>query len=230
MLLAGAILMVGAACASRPAAGYAQSHSAGQIVADATTSSGAARSYHLTLAEATADGPARLDLDVEDGNASGTIRWASVSLRIIYAGGVTFIYGSDLAGLLAPVDSDAATMIKAAAADRWVLVPPSFWHSTLTQLIGMNNLGGCLRTASGLAKKGVATVAGRLAVEVDDGTASKLYVDTAMPHYLVHADIAGADACVTSSTARSQVFDWSDYGARFNIATPAGYLDLRTIG
>jgi hypothetical protein len=224
------VAALAAACAPPGASGYTQDHSARQIVTDATSSSASARSYHVTLDESTTEGTAHLDLDVEDGNAAGTITWPSMSVRIIQVGGRTFVNGSDLAALLAPIDVDGATLIKAAAGSLWVLVPPGFWNSRLTDLIDMKNLGGCLRAARGLTKAGTSAVGGRLAVEVDDRTTSKVYVDTAAPHYLVRADIAGGDGCVTTPTASNQVFDWSQYGATFDIAAPSGFVDLKTIG
>jgi hypothetical protein len=83
-----------AACGSAAAASYQDSHSAQQIVSDASKSTGSASSFHMTIDETTQDGAQHADLDVEGSNVSGKLIASGMSVRLTHVSGQTFIYGA----------------------------------------------------------------------------------------------------------------------------------------
>src|SRR5579864_7321826 len=120
-----------AACGSAAAATYQDSHSAQQIVSDASKSTGSASSFHITIDETTQDGAQHADLDVEGSNVSGKLTASGMVVRLMHVNGQTFIYGADLAQLLVSTkEPQAAAVVKARAADKWVLMPADFWTSS----------------------------------------------------------------------------------------------------
>jgi hypothetical protein len=227
--LVAAVVMT-AACGSSASASYQDSHSAQQIVNDASKSTGSARSFHMTIDETTQDGPQHADLDVDGSNVNGKLTASGLSVRIIHVDGQTFVYGADLAALFdATKESQAAAVVKARASDKWVLMPADFWNSSFTDIIDVQKMATCLKSAAGLQKKGTSTISGQQVVEVDDQTASQMYIQTAAPHYFARVVFEGVDSCVTDSTASSQTIDLTKVGQKLNVTAPTGYVDLATL-
>lgn len=223
-------LVVGLACGSASTASYEQSHSAKQVVTDASKSTGSATSFHLAADVTTQQGPAHAEFDVEGLNVSGKVSYQSTNVRIMHVDGKTFVYGADLADSLASTNAQAAATVKAKAADKWVLMPEEFWTSTgITELTDIKKTTDCLQSASGLTKKGTSTVSGKRVVEVDDELTSQMYVDTASPHYFVRVALAGKDTCVTGPAVTQETIDLTKVGAKLNIAVPAGYVDVQSL-
>jgi hypothetical protein len=218
------------ACGSSAAASYDQTHSAKQIVSDASKSTGSATSFHLAVAVTTQNGEANADFDVEGTNVNGRVIFQGTLVRVMHVDGRTFVYGADLAQLLATSNAQAASIVRAKAVDKWVLMPEEFWSSTgVSELTDMRKLGDCLEAAAGLAKKGTSTVSGKTAIEVDDQLTSKIYVDVASPHYFLRVMLSGTDTCVTGSSVSNETLDLSKIGQKLDIAVPNGYVDLQTL-
>ena len=222
-----AVALAGACGLTSP--GYEQSHTATQILADASVSTGASRSFHVTVDETTPAGPATADLDVENSNFSGKIAFQGITARIMQVGGQAFIYGSDLAAVLAPINPQAAAAVSAKASDKWVLVPSDLWGSSFSQLFDVQKLSSCLKAAPGVVKKGTSAVSGQQVVEIDDQTGSQIFVQSDAPHRFVRVVLSGVDSCATDSTAAGQTIVLSRYDARFHITAPSGYVDLKTL-
>src|SRR5438270_11803028 len=104
-------VVLSGACGSAAAASYQDSHSAEQIVSDASKATGSASSFHMTIDETTKDGPQHADLDVEGSNVSGKLIASGISVRLTHVTGQTFIYGSDLAALLAAINEPQASAV-----------------------------------------------------------------------------------------------------------------------
>ena len=223
-------LILGLACGSASTASYEQSHSAKQVVADASNSTGSATSFHLAVDVTTQQGLAHAEFDVEGSNVNGTVSYQGTHLRIMHVDGRSFVYGSDLADFLATSNAQASATVKEKAADKWVLMPEEFWTSTgITELTDIRKMSDCLQSASGLTKKGTSNVSGKRVVEVDDELTSQMYVDTASPHYFVRVALAGKDTCVTGPGVTQETIDLTKLGAKLNIAVPAGYVDLQSL-
>ena len=223
-------LIVALACGSASTASYEQSHSAKQVVADASKSTGSATSFHLAVDVTTQQGPAHAEFDVEGTNVNGTVSYQGTHLRIMHVDGRSFVYGADLAEVLAATNAQGAAAVKAKAADKWVLMPEEFWTSTgISELTDVKKMSDCLQSASGLTKKGTSNVSGKRVVEVDDELTSQMYVDTASPHYFVRVALAGKDTCVTGPGVTQETIDLTKLGAKLNIAVPVGYVDLQSL-
>lgn len=223
-------VMVTAACGTTASPAYQDSHSAQQIVDDAGKSTGSASAFHMTIDETTQDGAQHADLDVDGSNVKGKLIASGMSVQIIHFSGRTFIYGADLAALLAAIQQpQAAAVVKARASDKWVLMPADFWSSSFSDLTDLQKMTSCLRSESGLKKKGTSTIADRQVVEVDDQTSSQMFIQTAAPHYFARIVFQGVDACVTDTTASSQTIDLAQVGQKPSIAAPSGYVDLATL-
>ncbi len=93
------------ACGSSAAAAYEQTHSAKQIVSDASKSTGSATSFHLAVAVTTQNGQANADFDVAGTNVNGKVTYQGTLVRIMHVDGRTFVYGADLAQFLATSSS-----------------------------------------------------------------------------------------------------------------------------
>ena len=223
-------MVLTAACGLGASADYSQTHSAKQIVSDATRSTGAATSFHILIDATTKDGQANADVDVQGADVSGKIVGAGVSIRIIHVGGQTFVYGSDLAAILQASDVQAAAIVKAKASDKWVLMPADFWTSTAIDAIThLSKITDCFKTEQGLTKKGTSTISGHQVVEVKDQLASSFFVATAAPHYFVRLALTGVDTCITDPTLTQETIDLSKVGQKLNIAVPTGYVDLKAL-
>jgi len=219
-----------AACGLGASADYSQTHTAQQIVLDATKSTGAATSYHITIDATTKDGQANADVDVDGSSVSGKIVGAGASVRIIHVDGQTFVYGSDLAAIFEASDPQAAATVKAKASDKWVLMPEDFWNTTgIDAITHLGKVTECFRTEQGLTKKGTSTISGHQVVEVDDQLASSMYVAMAAPHYFVRLTLTGVDTCITDPSITQETIDLSKVGQKLSIAVPAGYVDLKTL-
>ncbi len=218
-----------AGCGFGPWAPYDQSHSAEQIIDDASNATASVHSLHIALDETTPNGPATAQMDVESSNAGGNVASQGISARLVHVGGQTFIYGSDLAAVLAVSNPDAASAVSSTAGDKWVLVPSDIWGASFARLIDIGRMARCLPSEKGLVKKGTARIAGQDVVEVDDQAGSTIDVQTAPPHYVVRARFTSSDSCSTDSTAQSQTLDLSRFGARFHLAAPKGYVDMATL-
>ena len=228
--LSAAVVALCVACGSSATAAYEQTHSATQIVSDAGKSTGSATSFHLAVAVTTQAGQANADFDVEGKNVSGKVTYQSTLVRVMHVDGRTFVYGADMAQLLEKTNAQAAALVRAKAADKWVLMPEEFWSSTgIDELTDLRKMADCLQAASGLKKKGTSTVSGKRAVEVDDQLTSQIYVDTASPHYFLRVVLAGSDTCVTGSAVSNETLDLSKVGQKMNISVPNGYVDLQTL-
>jgi len=223
-------MVLAAACGIGGSASYEQSHTAQQIVADASRSTGSATSFHMAVEVTTAEGPAGADFDVEGANVKGKLHSQGVTVRIVHVDPQTFVYGADLAELLAPTSPQASAIVKAKAADRWVLMPSSFWSSTnIPDIIDLKTISNCLKTAAGLSKKGTSTVSGQQVVEIDDQLLGKMYVQAAAPHYFLRVDLQGVDTCVTDQSVTHERFDLTNVGKKVGITAPSDYVDLRTL-
>jgi len=219
-----------AACGPFGSADYSQTHSAKQIVSDASKSTGAATSFHILIDATTKDGQANADVDVHGADVSGKIVGAGVTIRIIHVGGQTFVYGSDLAAILEVSDKQAAAIVKEKASDKWVLMPSEFWTSTgIDAITHLGKITDCFKTEQGLNKKGTSTISGHQVVEVDDQLASSFFVATAAPHYFVRLKLTGVDTCITDASITDETIDLSKVGEKLNIAAPTGYVDLKTL-
>lgn len=222
------VVLAGAACGSAPAS-YTDSHSAAQILTDASTSTAAVSSYHIKIEETTESGDAMMDVDVEGTNISGKLTAEGIAARITHVGDQTFVYGADLAAILGKTNPQAGAVVTAKAADKWVLMPSNFWDSSFTDVLDVKKMSTCLSTVAGAVKKGTSTVSGVSAIEIDDQLLSQIDVQTASPHYYVHMVFTGVETCLTDSTARGQTIDLSSFGKKFGITAPAGYVDLTTL-
>jgi len=219
-----------AACGSRAAASYQDSHSAQQIVSDASKSTGSATSFHITIDETTQDGAQHADLDVEGSNVSGKLIATGMAIRLSHVNGQTFIYGADLAALLIAIkEPQAGAVVKARASDKWVLMPADFWNSSFSDLVDIKKMSSCLKDAAGLKKKGTSTISGEEVVEVDDQLASQIYVQTAAPHYISRVVFEGVDTCVTDTSSSGETIDLTKVGQTLNITAPTAYVDLATL-
>jgi len=219
-----------AACGLGAPASYPQTHSAQQIVSDASKSTGTATSFHILIDATTKDGQANADVDVEGSSVSGKIVGAGVSVRIIHVDSQTFVYGSDLATVLEASDPQAAAIVKGKASDKWVLMPAAFWSSTgIDAVTHIREVTDCLKTEQGLTKKGTKTISGQQVVEVDDQLASSLYVATAAPHYFVRLAMTSVDTCLTDSSITNETIDLSKVGQKLHITAPSGYVDLTAL-
>jgi len=222
-------VMAIAACGSA-AASYQDSHSAQQIMSDASKSTGSASSFHMTIDETTQDGPQHADLDVNGSNVSGKLIASGMTVRLTHVSGQTFIFGADLAAMLTAIKQpQAAAVVKARASDKWVLMPADFWSSSFSDLVDIQKLTTCLKNADGLKKKGTSTISGQQVIEVDDQLASQIFVQTAAPHYLARVVFEGVDTCVTDTTASSETIDLTNVGKSVTITAPTGYVDLATL-
>jgi len=218
------------ACGLGASADYSQTHTAQQIVSDASKSTGAATSFHVTIDATTKDGQATADIDVEGSNVSGKIVGQGMGVRIIHVDSQTFVYGADLAAILESSNPPAAAIVKAKASDKWVLMPADFWSSTgIDAITKLGKIADCLKTEQGLTKKGTSTISGQQVVEVDDQLASSLFVSTAAPHYFLRLALTGVDTCITDSSVTKETIDLSKVGQKLNIAVPTGYVDLKTL-
>jgi hypothetical protein len=224
------VIALAAACSFGASADYSQTQSAKQIVSDASKSTGAATSFHITIEATTKDGQANADVDVNGSNVSGKIVGAGASVRIIHVGGQTFVYGSDLAAIFETSDPQAAATVKAKASDKWVLMPADFWNTTgIDAITHLGKITDCFKTEQGLIKKGTSTMSGHQVVEVDDQLASSFFVATAAPHYFVRLALTGVDTCITDPSITQETIDLSKIGQKLNIAVPTGYVDLKTL-
>jgi hypothetical protein len=224
------VMALTAGCGLGASPDYSQTHSAQQIVLDASKSTGSATSFHITIDATTKDGKGNADVDVEGSNVSGKIVGQGIGVRIIHVDGQTFVYGSDLAAILEVSNAQAAATVKAKASDKWVLMPADFWSSTgIDEITQMQKIADCIKTEQGLTKKGTSIISGQQVVEVDDQLASSIYVATAAPHYLVRLALTGVDTCVTDASVAQETIDLSKVGQKLNIAVPTGYVDLKTL-
>jgi len=224
------VMALTAACGLFGSADYSQTHSAKQIVSDASKSTGAATSFHILIDATTKDGQANADVDVQGADVSGKIVGAGVSIRIVHVGGQTFVYGSDLAAILEVSDKQAAAIVKGKASDKWVLMPAEFWTSTgIDAITHLGKITDCFKTEQGLTKKGTSNISGHEVVEVDDQLASSFFVATAAPHYFVRLTLTGVDTCITDPSITNETIDLSKVGQKLNIVVPAGYVDLKTL-
>jgi hypothetical protein len=205
---------------------YDQSHSASEIVSDADASVAGAQSFHVTIDENAESGPLAAEVDTEASDSQGTVKTATVSVRLIHASGKTFIYGADVEKLVEPTNPKLAATIARDAADKWILVPSDIWDSSFGKLLDIKNMTRCLKAANSVGKRGTSMVSGERVVEVDDQAGSKVYIQTAAPHHLVRAVIADGDTCTTDSTAKGQTIELSRYGSKFEIRGPADYVEL----
>jgi hypothetical protein len=220
-----------AACGLGASPDYSQTHSAQQIVSDASKSTGSATSFHITIDATTKDGQANADVDVEGSNVSGKIVGQGMGVRIIHVDGQTFVYGPDLAAILETSDPQTAAIVKVKASDKWVLMPADFWSSTgIDEITQLQKMADCIKTEQGLTKKGTSAISGQQVVEVDDQLASSVYVATAAPHYFVRLALTGVDTCITAPSVTKETIDLRKVGQKLNIAVPAGYVDLKTLG
>ena len=218
------------ACGPNAAASYEDGHSAKQIVSDASSSTGSATSYHITINGTTQDGPASIDFDVSGTNVQGTVTGQGMSLRIVHVNGQSFVNGADLAALLEKTDPQAASIVKAKASDKWVLMPSTFWSSTtMTNTIDMQKMSTCLKGATGLKKKGTSTISAQKVVEVDDQQNAKMFVQTSAPHYFMRVSLTGGDPCVTDSSVSDEMIDLTKVGQKLDISVPQGFVDLQTL-
>ncbi len=228
VLLALAVLPA-SACAVGGSAGYEETRSAAQILGDANSATASSGSFHIHIDETAPTGPATADMDVESSNVDGKITSNEITARIEHVGDQTFIYGSDLAGILQTVNPEEAAVVKAMASEKWVLVPSELWSSSFSDLVDVRKMSACLTSAPGAVKKGTSVISGQAVVEIDDQARSKIYVQTAAPHHFVRLIFSDSDSCATDSTAKGQTIDLSKFGANFGIAVPAGYVDLTAL-
>jgi hypothetical protein len=225
-----ALMVAVAACGVGPAASYDQSHTAQQIVSDASASTGKVTSFHVTMDVTTKDGPANADLDVEGPNIGGKVAAQGAAVRIIHVNDKTFVYGSDLAASLAATNPQAAATVTAKAADKWVLMPPEFWSSSsLGDIINLPQLATCLKTEAGLTKKGTSTMSGQQVVEVDNQLAGRMFVQTAAPHYYVRVALQGVDTCISDTSVTQETMNFTKLGQKLNVTAPSDYVDLSTL-
>ena len=227
-VLGGFFVVLIAACGVSTTT-YADNHSAEQILADASASTAKANSFHIAIDEAAPSGPATAEMDVENGNFSGKVASQGITARIMRVSGQAFVYGSDLAAVLAPTNAQAAAMVSSRASDKWVRVPSDIWGSSFDQLLDVKTLSQCLKSMPGAVKKGTSVKSGQQVVELDDQTDSQVFVQTAAPHRFIQMVFSGVDSCATDSTAANQTIVLSQYGAAFHIAMPAGYVDISTL-
>lgn len=221
-------LLIGACGASSQS--YEQSHSAKQIVGDASQSTGSVPSFHVSLDVTTQQGLANADFDVEGSNLSGKVAYQSTTVRIMHVNGKTFVYGADLAALMAASNAQGADVVKAKASDKWVLMPEEFFASTgLKDATDLQKVSNCLKAAAGLSKKGTSNISGRQVVEIDDQLLSRMFVQTAAPHYFLRISLAGGDNCVTGPGVSQETMNLSQLGQAPHITEPAGYVDLQTL-
>jgi len=224
------VMMLTAACGLGASADYSQTRSAQQVVSDASKSTGAATSFHITIDATTKDGQANADVDVDGSSVSGKIVGAGATVRVVHVGSQTFVYGSDLAAILRASDPQAAGIVKVKASDKWVLMPADFWNSTgIDAITHLGKITDCFKTEPGLTKKGTSTISGHQVVEVKDQLASSFFVATAAPHYFVRLALTGVDTCITDPTLTQETIDLSKVGQKLNIAVPSGYVDLKTL-
>ena len=224
------VIALTTACGLGASADYSQTHSAQQIVSDASKSTGAATSFHITIDATTKDGQANADVDVHGSSVSGKIVGAGASVRVIHVDSQTFVYGSDLAAILHGSDPQAAAIVKAKASDKWVLMPADFWNTTAIDAIThLGKITDCFKTEQGLTKKGTSTISGHEVVEVDDQLSSSFFVAMAAPHYFVRLALTGVDTCITDPSITQETIDLSKIGQKLDIAVPTGYVDLKTL-
>jgi hypothetical protein len=224
------VMALTTACGLGASADYLQTHTAQQIVLDATKSTGSANSYHITIDATTKDGQANADVDVDGSSVSGKIVGAGASVRIIHVRGQTFVYGSDLEAIFETSDPQAAAIVKAKASDKWVLMPEDFWNTTgIDAITHLGKIADCFKTEQGLTKKGTSTISGQQVVEVDDQLASSFFVATAAPHYFVRVALTGVDTCITDPSVTKETIDLSKVGQKLSITVPTGYVDLKTL-
>ena len=223
-------LMLAAACGSPAAASYEQTHSAQQIVTDASKSTGSANSFHINVDADTSQGRATADLDVEGSNLKGTVTGQGLQVRITHVDGKTYVFGADLMAVLLKTDPQAAAVVQAKAINKWVLMPAEFWDSTgLSAITDVHKLTDCLQASSGLNKKGTSNVLAMRVVEVDNQAASKLFVATSGPHYFARMALQSGDKCIPDSNASSETIDLTKVGTKLGITAPADSVDLQTL-
>src|SRR5207247_6396158 len=148
------------ACGSGATASYEQSTTAAQILSDSDLATISSRSYHVSITETAATGPASAEMDVENGNASGKIISNVIRVRITHVDEQTFIYGSDLAQILYATNPRVADTVNTKAPDRWVLVPPDIWSSGFSKVLDLRKMSSCLKGLSGVVKKGTSNISG----------------------------------------------------------------------
>lgn len=223
-------MLLVAACGSSTQS-YQQTHSAQQIVGDASQSTGSVSSFHIVMDVTTQEGTANAEFDVDGSNLNGKVVYPGTSVRIMHVNGKTFVYGEDLAASLESSNPQAAGAVRAKAADKWVLMPEEFFTSTgLKETMDMQKLTTCLKTAGGLSKKGTSNISGRQVVEVDNQQSSKMFVQTTAPHYFLRITLAGSDNCATGSGVSEETMNFTKLGQAPHITEPAGYVDLQSLG
>ena len=209
---------------------YADTHTAQQIIGDASASTGAATTFHLSIDATTPQGEATADFDIQGTNVSGKLTAQGLTIRITHVGSETFVYGADLAAILQSSNAQAAAKIKAKASDKWILMPADFWPSTgIDALTAFQKMTSCFTTAAGLVKKGTIPVSGRTAILIEDTAFSRLYVDPEPPHYFMRIDVNSSEKCLTDTSVSAETTVLTKVGSDLQVSAPSGFVSLASV-
>lgn len=218
-----------AACGGSAAVSYDQT-SPGQILKDAANSLGSVKSEHVKFQGTTTSGQVGFEADVEGQNFNGTVAIGGNTAKILAVAGKVYIYGPDIVALLPTNDPTVADRVKALVGTNWVILPNS---STVTgdlnTFLNFRTVADCIKSLSGLKKKGTSNVEGNSVVEVDDSTGAQIFVLVSSPHY-PRRMILGTTTCSSNfGTSGSGSIDLTQENATFNIKAPTNVVDLSTL-
>jgi len=227
MVLVAAPLMF--ACGTTQAAGYAESHSASEIISDGSGALKSAHSAHVAIQGTYQGSAATFEADVEDRNASGSITFGSTTLKLIIYSGKLYLYGPDLIVLARTADA----ALTAKVGDKWVLMPDGVVvdQRGLQAFGDFSGMADCIKSGTGFSKKGTATIRGVSAVEIQSAAGSQIFVQTSAPHYPIRiAYTAGDKACSDPGQPLSGTIDLTRIGAHFGITAPPNSTDFASLG
>jgi hypothetical protein len=189
--------------------------SAAEVLQAATAAFKASHGVHA-VGTGTSDGrPARLDIRIQDGSASGTITIDGAPVEITTVGSDAYIRG-DQQGLQAiGVSAETAHM----AANHWLKSSPQelgLEGFTLDSFIA--DLAHPDRPYNPTVEQ--TELNGRKVVVVSAQDGTKLYVANTGPAYPLHVDDKGQNP---------GSMDLTEYGADFHITPPEGTVELREL-
>ncbi len=197
LLTAGSLLTLGVAalsgCGSSSSGNGVAAKSAEQIVAEAKKTADGASSVHVSGSVTSGGSPVTLDLKLAaEKGATGQIAQNGSTFKIVIAGGIAYISGSD--AFYRKLGGSAAAQL---LAGKWLKVPtntPEF--SSFASLTNMRKLLDTVLVGHGTLEKGSTTrIAGEPAIAVKDTTrGGTLYVATSGKPYPLQIVKSGSEA------------------------------------
>jgi hypothetical protein len=217
------------ACGTTQTAGYVESHSASQIISDASSALKSVHSAHVTIQSTYQGSAGKFDGDIEDQNFSGTMTIGSNTLKVTIYSGKIYLYGPDLIAFAHVTDSK----ITARVGDKWILMPSGLIvdPKSLQAFGDFSAMADCVKSGTGFTKAGTSTTLGVAAVEIHSAAGSQIFIQVSAPHYPVRIVYATGDkACSDPNKPDSGTIDLTRIGAHFGITTPQNTTDFAALG